>query len=87
MQTNGENAQISWFEPLKAWVVASRNVCLLATTPEQVKTSYPAESRYFLARKIALCWFNTLKKMEKSQVAALQKELKGKTMVGDYVGS
>ena len=86
MQTNGDNAQISWFEPLKVWAVSSRNVCLLAGSAEQVKKMYPEESRYYLARKIALSWFGTLAKMDKALLPALQKELKDKTLIGDYVG-
>jgi hypothetical protein len=61
-------------------------VCLLATSADQVTKNYPEESRYYLARKIALCWFKTLKSMEKSVVASLQKELKCKTLIGDFVG-
>lgn len=57
VKTNGDNAQISWSNQLKAWVVASKNVALVARTVKDVTDFYPEESRFFIARSIALCWF------------------------------
>jgi len=54
---NGDNAQVSWNNHLKAWVIASKNVAIVAKSVKDVNDLYPAESRYFLARLIAFTWF------------------------------
>ncbi len=59
---------------------------LVAQTADQVRIVYPEESRYFLARKIAICWFRALKRLDQASVRALQKEMRNKTFVGSFVG-
>lgn len=53
LKANGENAQISWSEDADCWVIASKNVSLLAETEAQVldKQNYnpDRQSRYFFA--------------------------------------
>lgn len=61
---------------------------LLARTEKDVKTHYPEQSRYYLSRKIALCWFRKVKQIEKSgKLDALKQELKDKVFIGDFVGN
>lgn len=86
MKTNGDNAQISWSNVLKAWVVASKNVALVARTEKDVTGHYPEESRYFIARSIALCWFRQIEGLSASSLAALKEEMHDKTFVGEFVG-
>lgn len=45
LKANGENAQISWSQDADCWVIASKNVSLLAETKEQVldKKNYKAD--------------------------------------------
>ena len=57
LKTNGDCVQISWSTRANAWVIASKNVCLLAQTANDVKQHYPDQSRYYLVRKMALWWF------------------------------
>ena len=90
LKTNGDNAQISWSEKLNAWVIASRNVSLFAQNVEQMDELYPEDSRYYLAHKIAKCWFQRLQKIEKlgmGRIESLQREMSDKTFVGEYIGS
>jgi hypothetical protein len=61
LKTNGDSAYVSWSEPVDAWVITSQNVSLLARNEKDVKTHYPEQSRYYLCRKIALCWFRKIK--------------------------
>lgn len=86
VKTNGDNAQISWSTQLKAWVVASKNVAIVARTAKDIADLYPEESRYFIARSIALCWFNIIEGFTPSQRQKLQEELRDKTFVGEFVG-
>ena len=57
VKTNGDNAQISYSADAKAWVIASKYVALLSRSAKDVQDFYPEDSRYFIARSIALCWF------------------------------
>lgn len=69
LKANGENAQISWSPDAECWVIASKNVSLLAENRGQVlKKGYynqDRQSRYFFAIHIALQWFEILDKIEK----------------------
>jgi hypothetical protein len=61
LKTNGDSAYITWCEPLNVWAITSQNVSLLAGNEKDVKTHYPEQSRYYLSRKIALCWLRKIK--------------------------
>jgi len=63
VKTNGDAAFISWVSDLEAWLIASKNVSLLAPNKQDVLDLYPENSRYHLARLIALTWFDMLKKV------------------------
>ena len=61
LKTNGDCAHVTWCTKLDAWVITSQNVSIIARSEKDVKTLYPEQTRYFLARKIALCWMKKLK--------------------------
>lgn len=42
LKANGENAQVSWNSVVKAWVIASKNVGMLARTREDVEKADPS---------------------------------------------
>ena len=60
-KTNGDCANITWSNALNAWVITSQNVSIVARNEKDIKTLYPEQTRYFLARKIALCWMRKVK--------------------------
>ena len=49
---------------------------------------YPVkkDDRYGLTRKIASCWFKTIESLPETRVTSLIKDIRGKTLVGNYVG-
>lgn len=60
----------------------------MARNEKDVRTHYPEQSRYYISRKIALCWFRKLKQLEKSgKIDALRNELADKVIIGDFVGN
>jgi hypothetical protein len=95
LKANGENAQISWSDDADCWVIASKNVSLLAENKDQVlKKGYytqDRQSRFFFAIHIALQWFEILDKIKKvhgpEKVDQLKKDLNARTMVGEYIGN
>ena len=88
LKTNGDGAQITWCAKLGAWCISTQNVSLLARSEKDVKTHYPEQSRYYLSRKVALCWFRKVKQIEKSgKLDALKIDLTDKVFVGDFVGN
>ena len=92
MKANGENAQISYTNELHSWVIASKNVCILATNRNDIETYYPIRShdkptRYAFASKIAYCWFDIIDTMDITKVNQLKQYLTDKTLIGEYVGN
>lgn len=59
----------------------------MARTEKDVKTLYPEQTRYFLARKIALCWLAKVKTMSAARVDALKADLAQYVFVGDFIGN
>lgn len=88
LKTNGDTAQISYLKKEDTWVIASKNVTLLANSIEQVREHYPEESRYYMARLIAECWFNKLAKMSQEKRQKIKRDLgrMNTTLVGEFVG-
>lgn len=95
MKANGENAQISYLKKYDYWVIASKNVCLLAECRKDL-ASYPPyhksggekkPSRYSFAHIIGQCWFDILDNFTKDEINKLKEYLDGKTFVGEYVGN
>ena len=97
MKANGENAQISYIKQFDYWVIASKNVCLLAqyrddledyppyTNPKNPNERKP--TRYSFAYKIGQCWFDILENFTKEEINKIKEYLNGKTFVGEYVGN
>ena len=92
MKANGENAQISYIKKFDYWVIASKNVCLLANNRDDLE-EYPPftksgkPTRYSFAYIIGQCWFDILKNFKKDEINKLKDYLDGKTFVGEYVGN
>ena len=92
MKANGENAQISYVKEFDYWVIASKNVCLLAKNrndledyPPYTKSGNP--TRYSFAHIIGQCWFDILQNFKKEEINKIKEYLDGKTFVGEYVGN
>lgn len=90
LKTNGDSASVSWSPQADAWVISSQNVSLLARSEADVRELYPEQSRYFLSRKIALCWLRQVRSIEQlgqARLEALKEELATSVFVGDYLGN
>ena len=97
MKANGENAQISYFKRYDYWVIASKNVCLLAKNRNDLSQYSPyifhkqthekVPTRYSFAHIIGQCWFDILDNFTKEEVNKIKEYLDGKTFVGEYVGN
>lgn len=62
---------------------------IVARNEKDVKTLYPEQTRYFLARKIALCWMRKLKAIEKDagKMEELKRQLTDHVFIGDFIGN
>ena len=90
LKTNGDGAHVTWSTILNAWVVTSQNVSIVARDEREVKTCYPEQTRYFLARKIALCWMRKIKAIEQNDAGkmdALKSDLAEHVFIGDFIGN
>mmetsp|Transcript_33045 Transcript_33045/g.40916 ORF Transcript_33045/g.40916 Transcript_33045/m.40916 type:complete len:175 (+) Transcript_33045:675-1199(+) len=87
LKTNGDGAQVTWSTELSSWVITSQNVSIVARNEKDVKTLYPEQTRYFLARKIALCWMKKVKSMGQARVDALTEDLSQYVFIGDFIGN
>ena len=97
MKANGENAQISYIKSYDYWVIASKNVCLLAKNRSDLKEYNPyildkktkekIPTRYSFAHIIGQCWFDILDNFTKDEIKKIKEYLDGKTFVGEYVGN
>ena len=87
LKTNGDCAHLTWSTELDAWVITSQNVSIVAKNEKEVKTLYPEQTRYFLARKIALCWMRKLKSLSQERLDALKSDLAECVFVGDFIGN
>jgi hypothetical protein len=97
MKANGENAQISYIKSYDYWVIASKNVCLLARYRSDLKEYSPyildkktkekIPTRYSFAHIIGQCWFDILDNFTKEEINKIKEYLDGKTFVGEYVGN
>lgn len=89
-KANGENAQISYSPIFDSWVIASKNVSLLARTFADLKfyKGDPKTNRYSYALEIAETWFKILEKMLlTNKIEQIQEYFADKTFVGEYVGN
>ena len=86
VKANGENAQISFNYQFNAWLVASKNVAMLARTAEDLER-YDGE-RYYFAYLIGQVWFKKIAKLaEENKLDDLKKDMHGRTFVGEYCGN
>ena len=63
LKANGKNFQVSWNALAEVWVICSKNVALVASEADQIK-SY-TEPRFQFAREMAYVWFDKLEALEK----------------------
>lgn len=87
LKANGENCQIAWIESTQTWLIASKNVSLLARTPDDIQEY--GKDRFHYAKLIAKAWFDILEKISKkgADISSLKNFLKKHTMIGEYVGN
>eukprot|EP00820_Chromera_velia_P013127 Cvel_23737.t1-p1 / transcript=Cvel_23737.t1 / gene=Cvel_23737 / organism=Chromera_velia_CCMP2878 / gene_product=hypothetical protein / transcript_product=hypothetical protein / location=Cvel_scaffold2483:17945-27689(+) / protein_length=1648 / sequence_SO=supercontig / SO=protein_coding / is_pseudo=false len=90
-KANGENAQVSFFRPLNAWVCCSKNVSLIARSPSDIETvtAYndpTSAQRYMFASRIGRAWFTLLAGLSDQQVELVKETLTDRTLVGELVG-
>lgn len=86
VKANGENAQISWSDKLQGWVIASKNVGIVARDSKDLEEY--SEERYHFAKLIAETWFKYVDKIkEDGMLEDLKKELDSRTFVGEYCGN
>lgn len=62
---------------------------IVARNEKDIKTLYPEQTRYFLARKIALCWMRKVKAFEKDagKLDELKRQLTDHVFIGDFIGN
>ena len=86
LKANGENAQVSFCPQLDAWAISSKNVCMLARSPDDF-AQYESGGRFHFVQLIAQAWFTHLNAMDPALQQELKGELAGHTIVGEYVGN
>ena len=89
-KANGEMAQISWNNTKKAWVIASKNVCLLAQSNKDLELYNPSKTgsiRYSFAYLIGQTWFEIIGKFDQKVLNEMKNYLMDKTFIGEYVGN
>ena len=69
LKANGENVQVSWNEDVKAWVVCSKNVALLASKESDIDTNKYSAPRFVFAKEMAHVWFQKLADIKKNRGA------------------
>lgn len=87
LKANGENCQISYVAQLDAWVIASKNVALIARNAEDVSL-YEGKNamRYSFASLMARCWFTLISEFKKKDLDNLKQDFTGRTFIGEYIG-
>ena len=65
-KANGENCQISYFEDLDAYIIASKNVALAARQSSDI--AFYDGTRYSFARLIAETWFKLIKDKDEKRI-------------------
>lgn len=68
VKANGENAQVSYVDELDSWLIASKNVSLLARKPADLALYRPYKTqetdRYQYACLMGATWFDILDRMD-----------------------
>jgi len=89
-KANGEMAQISYNETMNSWVLASKNVCLLARDRNDLELYNPDKTgsvRYSFAYLIGQTWFDMISKIDENTLFEMKIYLENKTFIGEYVGN
>ncbi|CAD8065097.1 unnamed protein product [Paramecium primaurelia] len=81
-KANGENAQISYYQPLNMWVICSKNTAILCNGIDDLKIY--SEQKYHLAIQIAKQWFKMIEQNPK--LIEIKQELANSTLIGEYCG-
>lgn len=70
LKANGENCQVSWNPEAEAWIVASKNVALVARDEEDLikYTTGQKTTRYTFSVLMAHCWFKLLSHLSKKDL-------------------
>jgi hypothetical protein len=84
-KANGENCQISWVPDCGCWAIASKNVCVLLRSVEDI--SLYVGDRFHFAEIIAREWFAQMKKFTQAQIDSIKECLKDYTLIGEYTGN
>ena len=92
IKANGENAQISYSKENKAWIIASKNVGILARNRSDLDYYQPINkkgesTRYKFAYIIGQRWFDTIENYDKNLLENFKEFLSDKTLIGEYVGN
>jgi len=86
VKANGENAQIAWINSLNTWLIASKNVSLLARDEKDLDEY--KEERFHFALLIAKEWFRLIDQIQReNQIQNLKDYMAGKTFIGEYCGN
>ncbi|KAF7458711.1 hypothetical protein HWI79_796 [Cryptosporidium felis] len=90
---DGENSQISYFEPSDQWIIGSKNVTLLCKDLKELQGgNYYNGNRYLAAKKTGYAWFQILEEFKlhylenyESELYKLKNTLKGNTLLGELI--
>ncbi|CDW91204.1 UNKNOWN [Stylonychia lemnae] len=88
LKANGENAQVSYNTEFDVWVVASKNVGIVVRNKEDLAKYHPEHFRF--SYMIGMVWLNKIEDLmalDPNIVTQLKKEMAGKTLVAEFIGS
>ena len=79
---------MSYIQELDAWVVASKNVGLIARNESDVELYTKKNGiRYSFACLMAKCWFTLISGFKKRELESIKADFNGRTFVGEYIGN
>ncbi len=87
LKANGENCQISFNPEIDAWLIASKNVALVARDVKDVDLYPPRQMRFSFAALMARCWFSLISEFKKKDLESLKADAANRTFVGEYIGN
>jgi hypothetical protein len=87
LKANGENVQISFNPDADAWIIASKNVGIVAREVTDLDL-YPLKNiRYSFASLMARCWFTMISELKKKDMDSLKADASNRTFIGEYIGN
>jgi hypothetical protein len=88
LKANGENCQVSYQPNIDAWIIASKNVGLVARNMDDVELYTKKNAmRYSYAVLMARCWFTIVEQFNKKDYESLKQDFAHRTFVGEYIGN